>query len=422
MVKHLRWLFVVALLLAVSAMAACGDDEEGGTDTGTPGATQFEGTIKIGQIVDETGPAGGSPILLSFKQGMQKAIRDINAAGGVKVGGKAYRLELVSRDSRSDPTVVVAVAEELIQQKVIAVDVASAPFFDQAYQRLNPGGILSFMVLPQGLGLLEREPDKNPLLASPIELATPIIVGWAKQIYTILPQTGKRIAYIAQDDPLGRAMEPANREAARQVGGELVAVQYFPIGTTDFSSFLTNIKAARPDIVYMYPGPAQLELATQAVQLDVAPVLEIPGFIPALLPRVGDLGTHTIVSVDWRLPFTKGLTPPQYVQAVESLGQLSGGLPLQTGFAIAYHDFIYLLKAAMEKAGTVTDSKAIAAALAGLTYSGPFGKVEVLKDRTTRGTMGLIVAKKDQFTVYVYDNVGDTSPNTTFSAPPSAIR
>jgi len=415
--RALVLLLVCALVLAV---AACGDDEETGGDGQTP--TQFDGTIKIGEIADLTGAAGGSPIILSLKLGMDKAVRDINADGGVKVGDKKYKFEIIQRDSRTDPTVVVAAAEELIQQGVFAVNVATAPFFDQAYQRLKPAGVLTFMVLPQGLALLENEPEKHPLLASPIELATPIIVGWAKQIYTILPNTGKRIGYLAQDDPLGRAMEPANREAAKAIGGEIVAVEYFPIGTTDFSTFITNVKAKNPDIVYTYAGASILDFTIQALQLKLAPVIETPGFIPALFPLLPDVGNVKIISVDWRLPFTRGLTPDQYVEAVEDLGEIPGGLPRQTGFAIAYHDWIYLLKQAIEKVGSLEDAEAVNKALVGLTYSGPYGKVEVLKDRTTRGTMGLAILEKTKFTVYVYDNVGDTKANLTFEAPPSAVR
>ncbi|HZP25690.1 MAG TPA: ABC transporter substrate-binding protein, partial [Dehalococcoidia bacterium] len=284
-------------------------------------------------------------------------------------------------------------------------------------------GKVIFTVGPQGLELMEKAPQDNATLSSPIELATPIIIGWGKQIYTIQPTAGKRIGYIAQDDPLGRAMEEPNRKTAASVGGEFVGAIYFPIGTTDFSAFLTNMKALKPDILYTYGGAALLELTIQALQLDVSPILEIPGFIPALFPLLPPLGTHTIYAVDWRLPYTTGLMPPdpKVQQAVDSLGQLPGGLPRQTGFAISYHDYIYLLIQAMQKAGTVTDGKAIAAQMPGLTYEGPFGKVTMLPDRSTRGTMGLIQVTKDGFHVYVYANVGETKPILDFTAPPNAI-
>lgn len=61
--------------------------------------------LKIAHLADVTGIAGGSPLTQSFEPGMQAAIRKINEDGGVKVGGKSYRFELVSHDARSDPTV-----------------------------------------------------------------------------------------------------------------------------------------------------------------------------------------------------------------------------------------------------------------------------------------------------------------------------
>lgn len=415
----LRAAIVAALLAALALAAACSDDNKEGNGTTVPGG--FDGTIKIGQILDRTGAAGGSPITLSFPLGLEKAIKDINAAGGAKVGGKSYKLELIALDSKTDPTVVVADTQQLLDAGVIAVDLSTAPFFQQAYQILKPANKIVFTVGPQGLDLMERLPNDNPLLSSPIELATPIIIGWGKQMQTINPNVGKRIGYLAQDDPLGRAMEEPNRKTAAEIGGTFVGAIYFPLGTTDFSTFVTNMKAMRPDIIYTYGGASLLELTISALQLDAAPTLEIPGFLPALFPLLPPLGTHTIYAVDWRLPFTTGLVPAQYKDAVDSLGQIQGGLPRQTGFAIAYHDYVYLLIEAMKKANSVTDTKAIAAAMPGTTYDGPYGKVTMLPDRSTRGTMGMIQVTTAGFKVFVYPNVGETRPSITFDAPPNAI-
>ena len=75
-------------------------------------------TIKIGAVVPLTGryAAGGA----QNKAGYEIAVQQVNSAGGVSVGGKNMRLELVMLDDESDPTKTVARLEILATQGVVA--------------------------------------------------------------------------------------------------------------------------------------------------------------------------------------------------------------------------------------------------------------------------------------------------------------
>jgi len=75
-------------------------------------------TIKIGAVVPLTGryAAGGA----QNKAGYEIAVQQVNSAGGVSVGGKNMRLELVMLDDESDPTKTVARLETLAAQGVVA--------------------------------------------------------------------------------------------------------------------------------------------------------------------------------------------------------------------------------------------------------------------------------------------------------------
>src|SRR5215831_21402909 len=63
-------------------------------------------SIKVGAVVPLTGryAAGGA----QNKAGYEIAVQQLNAAGGVSVGGKKMQLELVMLDDESDPTKTVA--------------------------------------------------------------------------------------------------------------------------------------------------------------------------------------------------------------------------------------------------------------------------------------------------------------------------
>src|SRR5262245_57096679 len=75
-------------------------------------------TVKIGAVVPLTGryAAGGA----QNKAGYEIAVQQLNAAGGVTVGGKKLPLELVMLDDESDPTKTVARLETLASQGVVA--------------------------------------------------------------------------------------------------------------------------------------------------------------------------------------------------------------------------------------------------------------------------------------------------------------
>jgi branched-chain amino acid transport system substrate-binding protein len=86
-----------------------------------PGAARAaDGTIKIGAVLPITGKE--SKIGGAYKQATELAIKEVNDAGGVKVGGKPMKIELTLLDDTSDAAKSAQLVEQLItQQKVDAV-------------------------------------------------------------------------------------------------------------------------------------------------------------------------------------------------------------------------------------------------------------------------------------------------------------
>ena len=75
-------------------------------------------TIKVGAVVPLTGRygAGGAQV----RAGYEIAVEQINAAGGVSVGGKKMPLELTLLDDESDATKTVSRMETLAAQGIVA--------------------------------------------------------------------------------------------------------------------------------------------------------------------------------------------------------------------------------------------------------------------------------------------------------------
>src|SRR5438552_16764517 len=84
---------------------------------GGPGLAAAQ-PVKVGAVVPLTGRygAGGAQV----RAGYEIAVEQVNAAGGVTVGGKKMPLELVVLDDESDATKTVARLETLAAQGVVA--------------------------------------------------------------------------------------------------------------------------------------------------------------------------------------------------------------------------------------------------------------------------------------------------------------
>src|SRR5258708_38885991 len=96
---------LVALLLA-----ACG-----GGSASSAGTTS--GTINVGGLFEQTGSAQAFGVPAA--EGTQLAIKEINAAGGVLVGGTRYKINMNTQDTQTDANVGVSKAAGMIRDNGI---------------------------------------------------------------------------------------------------------------------------------------------------------------------------------------------------------------------------------------------------------------------------------------------------------------
>src|ERR1700757_658672 len=91
------------LVTALAASALAGS-------AGQPARADQE--LKIGVVAAESGSfvSAGNTIVAAAKLASQQ----INDAGGIKIGGKTYKIKLYIRDNRTDVNVTIAAARELV--------------------------------------------------------------------------------------------------------------------------------------------------------------------------------------------------------------------------------------------------------------------------------------------------------------------
>ncbi len=220
-----RKVFAVAVLVGLASAVAP--------------VTEAQPPIRIGASLAQTGvyAALGQNQL----RGYQLCVKHMNEKGGV-LGRK---LELVLYDDGSDPATAVRLYEKLITQD--KVDLVLGPY----------GSPISEAVADV------NEKNKMPMVA-PIAATTSIYRKGRKFIFSMLPPAEvyleglidlaakkglKTVALINVDELYARAVAQGAIELAKHKGLQLVFVDAYPLGNTDFSAILAKVRAANPDVL-----------------------------------------------------------------------------------------------------------------------------------------------------------------------------
>ena len=189
--------------------------------------------IKIGDISSYTGV--GAYLGVEYKKGWQMGLAEINGQGGVQVGGKRRPLEVLSRDSRSNPSDAVMVAQELIHRDdVVAL---MGPIFSHV------GLAVSQVAKAEQLPLITAITGTDKLLWE----------GFHPYIFRVHLGSTETAAYIA-----------AHPEAKTARKWGVIAANY-EAGHSYFAGFWEFIKKINPDaeiIVEQYPALGRIEAGT----------------------------------------------------------------------------------------------------------------------------------------------------------------
>lgn len=170
---------------------------------------------------------------------------DINAAGGIKVGGDSYQIKLAVYDNKYDSREAVSIANKLI-------------FNDKVRYMVTVGGTQAVAVNPLAtenriLNIAYAYGGKkvtNP--NAPYTFRT--IPEPAQSYATLMPFVVKKfgvktMAITSTDDETGLVQaEDSEREAAK-LGLKITDKVFAPRGTTDFTPMLTKLIAKNPDAI-----------------------------------------------------------------------------------------------------------------------------------------------------------------------------
>ncbi|RKJ98479.1 amino acid ABC transporter substrate-binding protein [Alicycliphilus denitrificans] len=221
-------------LLAAATLTACG-------------TVLAQATIKIGAPLPMTGAL--SPEGQRLKQGHDLWAEAVNKAGGIQAGSTRYKVELVYADYQSNTPRAVQLADKLITQD--KVDYIFAPFGSGATKAVSAvtekNEVPNIAATASSVEVFNQGHKYIFGLFTPNDSLTEPLADLAK---ARLP-AGARVAVLARNDLFPSALAAELEKSAKKRGFEIVYSGKYAIGALDHSGALVQVKAARPDWLFV---------------------------------------------------------------------------------------------------------------------------------------------------------------------------
>jgi branched-chain amino acid transport system substrate-binding protein len=359
----MRWLWIVVCILLVPAA---------GQGMAAPAQT-----VKLGAVVPITGryAAGGAQV----KAGYEIAVEDVNAAGGVQVGGQRARLELQLLDDESDPTKTVSRLEALAQDRVAVYlggfgsDLHAAAAAVAEKNRIPYCGVAFALHAVHERGL--------KFLFSPFPKSPDIAVETYRFLNSSIAadQRPRKVAIFQERTDWGRELGDIWTARSSENGYQVVLRgDYAPL-TRDLSDIILRAKNAGAEAVFSLPTPPDgITLARQMKELDFNPKLIMmirAADAVSWTQSLGKDGDDVLLAPGWH----NGIKFPG-VAELNAKHQQRFGRPADVITGPAYA-CVRIVASAIDRAGRL-DSVAIRDALAATNMQTVIGPVRFRPDGT----------------------------------------
>jgi branched-chain amino acid transport system substrate-binding protein len=217
-----------------------------------PASAKVEGdTIILGSAISLTGKYSTNGI--HAQNGYELAVSRINEMGGVKVGGKSYKLKVVYYDDESTPARGAQLAERLIKQDGVqfmlgpyssGLTKAIAPVTEKYKIPMVEAEGASRSLFTQGYRYLFAVlSTSEQYLASAIALAAEIAEKEGRSPADV------SIAMAFENDPFSLDVRAGVVDDAQKFGMKIVIDDKLPRDLSDMSATLTKVKAVQPDLL-----------------------------------------------------------------------------------------------------------------------------------------------------------------------------
>jgi len=203
-------------------------------------------TIILGAAVSLTGKYSSNGV--HTQNGYNMAVDRINSMGGVKVGGKTYKFEIIYYDDESNPKRAAQLAERLINQD--GVEFMLGPYSSGLTKAMAP------VTEKYGVPMVEANGASRSLFTkgykylfavlAPANLYLDVAIRTAVELNG---GKGVKIAQAFEQDAFSQDVRLGILDAAKETGSEIVIDDKLPKELNDMAATLAKVKAVKPDVL-----------------------------------------------------------------------------------------------------------------------------------------------------------------------------
>jgi branched-chain amino acid transport system substrate-binding protein len=225
------------------------------------GAARAEDVLKIGVNGVMSGAAASWGLVNKYCTETTAAM--YNAQGGVEIGGKKYKIEVVGLDDKNDPKLSVSNVEKLTSQGIKYI---IGPNIDTTAVAVKPVVERAKAVnIPYAFS---KELYKAPASASVLGMIASYQVGPVVYKYLKEKKGVKSISFVARNESDAKNQQEEGVAAAKAMGLKVIAdKESYEPGTTEFLPIMTKIVKGKPDaIVLSGVAPADAPIMIKAAR------------------------------------------------------------------------------------------------------------------------------------------------------------
>ena len=261
------WRSVAVLGVAGVLLAACGGGDKGGNTSGDSTKTEAaakkgDGELVIGTLLPQTGNLAflGPPEFA----GVQLAINDINAAGGVN-GKQVRKVDSDSGDASTD--IASQSVDRLMSQKVDAiVGAASSGVSFTVIDKITGNGILQISPANTSPDFTNYDDKGLYFRTAPSDVLQGRVNG-----DLVVSDGYLNVGILALDDPYGTGLADNVEKAVKDGGGNVVEKSIYDPKAANFSAEVSKMKAANPEAIVLIGFDETKKIVPELIAQGIGP-------------------------------------------------------------------------------------------------------------------------------------------------------
>ena len=246
------WRAAAVLATASLALTACGSnssDNSSSSDKSSSSSSskpvkKGDGTLTVGTLLPQTGDLAflGPPEFA----GVQTAVDDINAAGGV-MGKDVVQSKADSGDGT--PDIAGAQTDKLLDANAdVVVGAASSSVSLSVIDKITGAGVVQFSPANTSPALDDPKTDPKNLY---FRTAPSDVLQGAVMANTVIGDGKNNVAILARQDSYGELLATQIEKGIKSGGGNVATKQLYSADATNFTAEVNKVAAAKPDALVL---------------------------------------------------------------------------------------------------------------------------------------------------------------------------